>query len=189
MDSSRPKDKGMTLEELLELLRGEGLKFFIDEAASRVMLVMVGPHGTHNLVISLLSDGRFLQIRSAGWLQCPKGHPHMETMLQALLAANYKCRFVKFAWDPKDGEIVAYGDVWIEDGSLTQRQFHSVMENYFAVIDMQRGRFDKIISTGKDPGDIEPQKVIDEMMDRLPPELRKALEDLLKGKKSDDEDI
>jgi hypothetical protein len=74
-------------------------------------------------------------------------------VLRVLGHLNYRFRLTKFGWDPKDGEIVAYADVWVEDGDLTQRQFGALFKSLIPAIDLAYKRLSTVMETGSDPGD------------------------------------
>jgi hypothetical protein len=178
----------ITFERLQELLRGEGLAFFIDPGHPRIMLGGVGLHGTYHLGIALEADGQFLQFRSLQLLRCPPQSPNLKTMLEVITRINYQYRFLKLAWDPNDGEIVMYGDLWVADNTVTQAQFHTMMGNYLSGLDVHSFRIRQALETGKDPGEIRPEALLEGMGDALPKELRDLLDKLKKaGKKSGDE--
>jgi len=173
----------LTFDQLKALVAAEGLRFFIDPDACRLMLGVTGMCGKFQLVISLYEEGNFLQFRSVNYLCCPAGHRSLPEVLKAIADINYQARLVKFAWDQSDGEIVAYADAWIMDGTLTQGQLSRMISNYVPVIDMQFYRLEKTIKEGKDPGRIDPATLMARLAaeSSLPPELRALVE----GKKGD----
>ena len=121
------------------------------------------------------------------YLTCPADHPHVAVVLRALAEINFQRRLVKFAWDPQDGELVAYADAWLMDGTLTQDQFQRMLDNFLPSIDECRARLEKAMDTGADPGPESPE----EMMKRLAGgegellEAMKKVLDKLKGGKKD----
>ncbi|MFC1660298.1 YbjN domain-containing protein [Gemmatimonadota bacterium] len=88
-----------------------------------LILGVTGLHGRYQFVVVLELGGEFLQFRTLGYHACPVGHPSQSPVLKILAELNQRLRFIKFAWDPSDGEIVAYGDTWVCDGDLTEKQF------------------------------------------------------------------
>lgn len=173
----------MTIEELKALVEGEDLKYFI--APDRPMLLMGFGllNGNYQIGVSLELDGRFVQFRTVSYAQCPSDSPHVEAVLRVLGELNYHLRLTKFGWDPSDGEIVGYADVWLEDGTLTQKQFHANLSSLLPGIDVNYPRITKTIETGEDPGEFRPEDLL--AGSGLPPELRAALEAL--AAKKDDE--
>ena len=174
----------MTIEELKALAEGEDLKYFI--APDRPMLLMGFGllNGNYQIGVSLELDGRFIQFRTVAYLHCPSDNPHVEAVLRVLGHLNYQLRLTKFGWDPSDGEIVGYADVWLEDGTLTQKQFSSILHSLLPGIDVNYPRLTKTIETGEDPGEFRPEDLL-AAGSGLPPELRAALESLA-AKKGDE---
>jgi hypothetical protein len=119
-------------------------------------------------------------------------------VLKVVGEENYRRRLVKIGWDPADGELVAYADVWIEDGTLTQQQFSRMLHVYLPVMDMAYGRLKKTIETGHDPGEQSLKDMLGTVLEREGKGLPKKTRDLLKklrrkgGPKSgerEDEDV
>jgi hypothetical protein len=175
----------MDIERLKELCEEEDLRYFLDPRREAVMMGFGGIFGRYQIIVPIEVDGRFVQFRTVNYLHCPDDHSHIEVVLRILGERNYRLRMVKFGWDPSDGEIVAFADVWVEDGEMTQKQFSSTLKSLVTAIDMNSKRITEAMETGEDPGDPSPQ---DLMSSSLPDELRKALEGILDGKPSDDDD-
>ncbi|MFH1764525.1 MAG: YbjN domain-containing protein [Gemmatimonadota bacterium] len=144
----------LTMERLKALLEGEKFKYFLDPAMDKLMLSARGLHGSYQLLVLLELEGQFIQFRSMNYHSCPVDHEHLAATLRVLGGLNYQLRFVKFGWDASDGEIVAYGDCWIEDGDLTQKQFGRMIHAYLAMMDLNYARIDGTVRTGEDPGEI-----------------------------------
>jgi len=182
----------MTLDEIKKLFAEEGIKYFVDPDRPVLLATFGGPGGqSHRVVASLELDGQFLQLRTIGWLSCPDDHPSVTAVLKAIGAENYRRRLVKLGWDPCDGEIVAYADVWLMDGKLTQQQFSRILHNYLPVMDLAHRRLQRAIETGRDPGEVELEDVVNAMLERegtgLPDAVRGLLEKL-RGKGEPDPD-
>ena len=171
----------ITFERLQELLRAEGLKYFIDPTGCRVMLSGTGLSGTYQFGIALESEGQFLQFRSLHLLRCPLDHPNLKAVLEVIAHVNLQFRYVKTAWDASDGEIVMYGDSWIADNTLTERQFHTLFGNFVTALDLHSPRIRKVIETGHDAGSTRPEDVLAGLAGALPKELRDLLEKLKEG--------
>jgi hypothetical protein len=169
----------MTLEKLRRLCEGESLKYFLAPDRPMVMMGFGGINGRYQVVVPIELDGRFLQFRTVAYLHCPADHPHLEQVLRILGSLNYKLRLTKFGWDPGDGEIVGYADVWIEDGELTQTQFRSCLRCLLPAIDLNYKRLTQTMETGEDPGDVVPSASAG---GGLPPDLQAALDRLAGGK-------
>jgi hypothetical protein len=174
----------IAFERLQELLRAEGLAFFIDPVRARIMLGGVGLHGTYHVGIALESEGQFLQLRSLQLLRCTPDHPHYHAVMEVLARINCQYRFIKFALDPSDGEIVLFGDLWVADNTVTPAQFHTIIGNYLSALDVHSFRIRQTLETGEDPGTIRPEALLEGLGDALPPELRDLLDKLKKGGKS-----
>jgi hypothetical protein len=174
----------MTFDELKKLADGEGLKYFVAPDRPMLMMGFALIHGRYQILVPLELDGRFLQFRTLGYGTCPSDHPHLEAVLRVLMQLDYQLRVTKFGWDPSDGEIVAYADVWLEDGTLTQKQFSGILHCFLPGIDVNYPRITKTIETGTDPGEFRPEDLL--AAAGLPPELRAVLEGLA-GRKPPEE--
>jgi hypothetical protein len=172
----------LTLDGLKKLLEDQQLRYFVAPDRPAVMLGVTGLCGQYQFVISLESDGVFLQFRTISYLHCPADHPHLAQVLQLLGTLNYQTRLVKFGWDPSDGEIVAYADIWLMDASLTPGQFERMLHNYVPAIDTGSARIKETMATGKDPGEEEPAQMAARMLGgSLPPAIRELLDRLSKS--------
>lgn len=163
----------MTLETLKKLCDGEGLKYFMAPDRPAAMMVFGGPNGRFQVIAKVEVDGRFVQVRTIAYLHCPADHPHLLPVLRVLGQLNYQLRLVKFGWDPSDGEIAVYADVWVEDGQLTQSQFGALFRSLVPAIDLNCQRLTRTIETGQDPGEVTAQgggglsKEIEEALRRI----------------------
>ena len=144
----------LTFDALQAIMKVEGIRYFVDPNQPVVLFTMGGPHGTFQITISVQDDGRFLQMRTYGLLECPATHPNLAVVLRALASANCNRRFVKLGWDQNDGEIMAYGDLWVVDGTVTQEQFSRMVGNFFSTVDLEYERLRQTRDTGRDPGPI-----------------------------------
>lgn len=175
----------MTLDQIKRLLESEDIKYFVHPEREALLASFAGLSGSHQVVTSLELDGTFLQLRTVGWLHCPSDHPALSEVLKVLGEVNYRARLVKIGWDPSDGELVAYADVWIEDGKLTQQQFSRMLHNYVPVVDMAYGRLKKTIETGHDPGEKSLEDMIGAVLEGggsgLPQKVRELLDKVRRG--------
>jgi hypothetical protein len=142
----------LTLEQLRKLLDGAGLKYYLDPDRTAVLLTLGGQNGRYECIVSLQSEGQFLQLLTLGYATCAPDHPHRAAVFQALAALNAERRFTKFAWDAKQSAIIVYADVWLADGTLTPAQFQRMCSNYFGCLDGDAPRIRKALETGVDPG-------------------------------------
>ena len=175
----------MKFDDLKKLAEGEDLRYFVDPNKPTLMMGFGGFNGHYQVVIPLELDGRFLQFRTISYHSCPEDHPHLEAVLRLLGTLDYRLRLVKFGWDPSDGEIVGYADFWLEDGTLTQKQFSENLHCFLSAIDLNNPRIGKTIETGTDPGELKPEDIL-ASTSQLPPNVREALERMA-GKKKDEE--
>jgi hypothetical protein len=180
----------LTMDQLKRLLEAQDLRYFLDPHRDAIMLGASGLFGKYQSVILLEDEGRVLQFRSVGYLHCQASSANLFAVLKVLGQINYQMRGIKFGWDPNDGEIAVYSDIWIQDGTLTQEQFARMLHVFFSGMDMNLMRIGQTIETGKDPGEFNPADMLAKAQGHgstLPPAL-KALIDKLMGKSKPDDD-
>ncbi|MFC1660388.1 YbjN domain-containing protein [Gemmatimonadota bacterium] len=171
----------LTMERLESLVKAEGLKYFRDPDRDALMLGATGLNGSYQFLILLELGGEFIQFRTMRYHSCPLSHPQVDAVLRVLGDLNYRLRFLKFGWDPSDGEIVAYGDMWIIDGDLTQAQFGRMIKAYMTVMDLNYARINQTVETGEDPGEVDPADAVRRASGAgLPPALQEAVDELKK---------
>lgn len=141
----------ITLDKLKSIAEAEGLRYFLAPDRPALLMSFSGQHGPHQVIMLVELDGRFLQFRTIGYGSCPASHPHLEAVLRVVGELDYKFRLTKFGWDPSDGELAAYVDLWLEDATLTQQQFGAMLRAFLPAIDQSRARIQKTIETGVDP--------------------------------------
>ena len=141
-----------SLPELRELLEAEGLRYYLIPDREGVMLTLSGSNGRFQFLILLEEDGEFLQFRSIEYLYCPTDHPHLDATLRVLGELNYRLRLMKFGWDPADGEIAAYVDLWMMDAVITNGQFGRMAQAYMSILDDEFPRIREAIESGTVPG-------------------------------------
>jgi hypothetical protein len=174
----------LTMTELRKLADARQLKYFVAPEGNRLMLAAKGPNGVFQILMMLEHEGAFLQFRTLDYLTCAADYDNLLPVLKVLGSANFWRRLVKYGWDQSDGEIVAYADIWVMDGTLTQQQFDRNLENFLTEIDIQYARLLKTMATGEDP-DAQGSPT------GMPDELMRKIEELLKRAsqgKADDED-
>ena len=181
----------ITFDQLKRLVEGEGFKYFVDPGKPVIMTGASGTNGRYQFLILLEVNGEFLQFRTQNYQSCPKQNPHVSTLLPVLLDLDYHLRFVKYAWDASDGEVVAYGDVWIADGTVTQQQFGRYMGNFLSALDVNTPRIVKAIAEGEDLGRGQepgiPPGLPDDLMAKLKELLARAAGGRGGTKKPDDD--
>jgi hypothetical protein len=165
----------LTRAELQKLVEGEGLRYFLDPTRDALMVGCRGLHGRYQFVMLLEVGGTFLQMRTISYHQCPADHPHARQVLEALGRINYEVRLVKFGYDPSDGEIVAYADLWIMDNTVTQAQLSRMLGNYLPTLDLCYPRLVQTMETGKDPGAQDPASAATALAGGSLPEPLRAL--------------
>lgn len=181
----------MTFPELQEVVKKSGLKFYVDPDRPKLMFGASGLNGNYQCVISLEVEGQFVQIRSINFLTCPGDHPHLLEILKIIGEINFQKRLVKLGWDPSDGEIMAYADIWLMDNKLTAKQWERMLENYLPTLDFAYHRLKQTLDTGQDPGEEKPEDVLDRILGGggLPPALQELVGKLKKKLAGDpDED-
>jgi len=147
----------LTRAELEKLLDGADVRYLVPpKRDDAVMIWWQGANGQYQFVIVLDLNGTFLQMRTIGYLNCPAGHKHLTEVLKVLGAVNFQLRLVKLGWDPSDGEIMLYADMWVMDGKVTQEQFTRMLHNFVPTLDACYSRITKTMETGTDPGQGEP---------------------------------
>ena len=174
----------ITFARVQELVKGENINFYIAPDRPVVRFGIAGNFGRYDVLVHLQDDGQFLQFRTLTFLTCPANHPHLNAVLQTVAIINFRKRFVKYGWDSSDGEIVAYGDVWIMDNQITTEQFKRMMNNFIPGIDSAFQRLKATLDSGKDPGDQDPQVVLAQPTGGsgppMPPQLKELLDKLQK---------
>lgn len=143
----------MRIDDLKKLADGHSLKYFTSPAAPQLLAIFGGLFGNYQVTMTVQSEGEFLQFRTQAYLTCKADHPWLKEVLRAIAHINCQKRMTKFGWDPGDGEIMAFADIWVMDGALTQKQFDRIVGGFIPTIDVGYGRLRQIISTGNDPGD------------------------------------
>jgi hypothetical protein len=142
----------LTLDDFRRLVDSVNFRYFVDPQNPTLLCGAQGRSGSYQFVMSLQLDGRFLQFRTLQYQRIAPDHAHTAAVLRVLAEINTQLRFVKFGWDAGDGEIAAYGDIWLMDAGLTREQLLRVLSNFLPSIDEQFPRIAQTIATGKDPG-------------------------------------
>jgi hypothetical protein len=172
----------LTLEQLQQLADQADLRYFVDPKRALLLLGARGLQQTFQITLALEDDGLLLQFRTIDNLHCPADHPHLSAVLKVLGAVNYRMRLLKLGWDPSDGEIVAYADLVLMDGTLGVEQLKYLFHGFFAALDAAHRRVKQTLETGEDPGDEDRaamlRRALDELGQSLPPAMRELLEKL-----------
>jgi hypothetical protein len=172
----------LTLDQLKQLAEQADLRYFIEPHGKGLLIGIRGIHGSYQIMLVLEVDGKFLQFRTIDNPYCPIGHPHLLEVLKVIGAINYRMRLIKLGWDPNDGEIIAYADLWVMDGTVSPGQFEHMTQNFFSALDDSFRRLKQALETGKDPGEEDQaatlKRALDQLGGSLPPPLRELLEKL-----------
>jgi hypothetical protein len=105
-----------------ETLKEKGLRFMqVDD--EHILLGFRGGRTSLRLVLSVLEDGRYCDLRTLELARCPRDHPHLDEALAMLTRANLERKLVKFLWDPDGDEVIANACLPLADnGSLPAGQ-------------------------------------------------------------------
>jgi hypothetical protein len=121
----------VTIEQIQGFLQTRNLHYFTSPDNEALLLpYRLGPRLSVKVLVRVESQGRFLQIACNDLPMVEAGHPMIGQVQQCLLAFNHAKRFVKLSQDPADGEIVAAGDVWLENMEITEPAFDRMMGNF-----------------------------------------------------------
>jgi len=139
------------LPKLRALLDAEELHYYLLPDREGVVLTLQGDHGRFQFTILVEAEGEFLQFRSVEYLFCPKDHPNLAATLQVLGDLNYRLRLLKFGWDPLDGEIAVYADLWMMDAEITESQFSRMAQSYMSIMDSEYPTIRAAMDSGVEP--------------------------------------
>lgn len=139
----------MTPRELMQLMDRCGVQHREGPAGTRVGELKDGDLPT---IFAVVRDGSIVQMRSLGLMRA-EGQSYRRELLSALMHMNYEQKLIKFGFDPRDGEIVAYIDLYVGDSDITDKQLRRCIRTYEMSVTRARNRFQRIQSTGEDPGD------------------------------------
>jgi len=138
--------------QLVALLEAEDLQYYLIPNREGVMLTFTGSGHLFQFKIYIELDQRFVQFKSVNFLACPMDHPNLLTTLKVLGEANFRLRLMKFGWDPTDGEIAAYADIWLMDAEFTEEQFGRSIRAYMSILDDEYPKFKAAIDAGTSSG-------------------------------------
>lgn len=135
--------------DLRQVLRSKELSF-VDNPSSDGVVVPV-PYEDENLLVAIEAEGMIVQFRSVQ-LATDEGRTHRRELLTTLLDWNHQGKVLKWAYDDSDGEVVAYADMFIGQGTMTEQQVMRCLAA-FLLAAKRRDRVRTILSSGRDPGD------------------------------------
>jgi len=158
---------GMTFDNVKTLLDTEQLNYFIHPNAPTAMFRLNGSNGSLGLIVSLQMNGEFLKIASFDYAKCPSDSLHVPALLRLLNELNAGIRWIKWSWDPQDGDISVQGDMWVMDNQPTQKQFRRMLENIIPSLEEHLPRINHVIQTGQDTGINPPSAAAPKTVDTL----------------------
>jgi len=144
-----------TLAKIKNLLDGLGKRFFANDARDMLMIPCGCAGKTIHVILSLQNEGRFLQLLSKDFNATPKDGASSVALFEEMLALNFETKFIKLGRDPQDGEVVGYGDSWIEDGGLTAGQLDRMVGTFVSGMAEAQERLEVAALTGKSTRDRE----------------------------------
>lgn len=138
-----------TLATIKTLLDGLGKRYFANDAQDMLMMPCRCAGKTMHVILDLQHEGRFLQLLSKDFNAAPKDGASSVALFEEMLALNFETKFIKLGRDPSDGEVVGYGDLWIEDGDLTAAQLDRMLGNFVSGMAEAQERLKLAAATGK----------------------------------------
>jgi hypothetical protein len=130
----------------------QGVRYLVEPQTQALMIGNIGPSGQHYMIaLSLTDDGVWLQLRTAGFLNCPAPHKNVIPVLRTLAALNYQYRSIKYAWDANDGEIAVFADLLVADTTPTVNQIFGLIAFFLRLLDEGHPRILATIRDGADP--------------------------------------
>ena len=121
----------MNISQVKTLLDSLEKRYFSDEEREQLLLPCNCSGKRVHVLLDLQLDGKFLQLRSRDLPKIDRDHKFALAIFEELLAFDYQTRFIKIGRDPSDDEVLAFGDVWLEDdGELTAQQLNSALSNF-----------------------------------------------------------
>ena len=144
-----------TFSDIKNLLDSLGKRYFADEERDMLLLPCNCGGNCVHVVLALQLDENFLQLRSQDLPSIDRDHKFAQAILEELMSFNYQTRFIKIGRDPSDSEVLAFGDVWIEDGELTAKQLGRALSNFVTGVADVQDRLAQTIATGQTSRDRE----------------------------------
>lgn len=150
----------VTIFDIKNLLNGLGKRYFSNDDHDMIMLPCRCGSRTVHVVLQLQNDGRFLQLISSDFTLAAKDAPNAGAVFEEMLAMNFETKFIKIGRDPSDSKVVGYGDLWVEDGELTEQQLDRMLGNFVSGMSEAQQRLEAAAATGKTARD----RQFDELM-------------------------
>ena len=108
----------VNLERVKSMLDGIGI---VAHPANGSNLVFAVEVGSKPLLVSVSIGASVLQFRTVGMLLAPAAS-YRAVLLDALLDTCLRYKVLKITFDPDDGEVVGYVDLFLAGAELTERQ-------------------------------------------------------------------
>ena len=154
----------LTFDELKKLMAGAGLPYFLDPHQPVLVCLIPDQDDTYQVAAILDAEHGFLQLRTVNLFQCIAEHVHAVPVLKVIGEFNYRARFIKLGWEPLNGEIAAYGDLFIFETKPTQEQFNFMLGAFLQQLHQIYPRLKQVLETGQET---EPQKPEEAGLDRI----------------------
>lgn len=115
-----------------------------------------------DFLVTIQRGGRFLQLtcRLDEGLP-PDDGPSAFAVLKEIAHFNAEHQFLKLGVHPSANDMFAFGDVWIEDGTLTREQFGRVLSCFAALTFRGIQRIARTLDSGlttEQRGDVAPER-------------------------------
>jgi hypothetical protein len=147
-----------TIEQIRGWFDASDVRYMVDPNDGSLMCGGTGDAGQHFMMrLYVEAEGRWVQLRSVGFLKCPPDHKHLQPVLRLVAFLNYEYRCLKLGWDQKDGEIAAYADLLVADTQPTQGQIFGLIGFFVARLSDVHPRLMVTLTTGQDPGEQKPE--------------------------------
>lgn len=146
----------MNISQVKTLLDSLEKRYFSDEEREQLLLPCNCSGKRVHVLLDLQLDGKFLQLRSRDLPKIDRDHKFALAIFEELLAFDYQTRFIKIGRDPSDDEVLAFGDVWLEDdGELTAQQLNSALSNFVSGVADAQERLAQTMANGQTARDRE----------------------------------
>ncbi len=177
---------GTTLKQIRQYLDQKDWKYRVDEESSRIITGVQADHVEEFIiVIQLDEDGEFFKLFAPQVIAGVKENPYKEQILQTMLSISWETKMLQWEYDPTDGEIRAIIEFPLEDSPLTERQFNRCLHGLIQIVDeIAMPRLKQVMSTGKDPGDIEAGERLLLTLQEKAPGLLEMLEKAMEARKT-----
>ncbi|GAB1433632.1 hypothetical protein MASR2M29_22580 [Spirochaetota bacterium] len=118
----------------------EGLKYSIHDNYIRISFAMRNYVDEENdqslfLVSFIEEDGSYFKIMAPNLYHYPLDGSNSAELFRVLLAISWRNKLVKYAYDEKDGEVIALAEIPLEDTELGKKQLFRCLNSLIQVID------------------------------------------------------